>query len=993
MFEKMSEASRHQSQFRWPVRVSRCATKATKKFESRAGSLLYDATDLGWPNRKCRCNPLAVDIKERNPAMRDHVRSLSVTFLFIVAILIAANPLVAATSSPDRFDPVADPRAVVTAGHARFTILMPQLIRMEWAADGKFEDHASLVFLNRKLPVPQFTSAISMGGQVNTIDIKTSALILSYRWGGSGDGKFTAENLTIAFKLNGQDVVWKPGTPDTGNLLGTTRTLDGVRGANTELEPGLLSRDGWTVVDDSNRALFDSADFSFAQGQRSPWPWVIERRAGDRQDWYFFGYGHDYRGALRDFTRVAGKIPLPPHFAFGTWWSRYWSFTDEEFEDLVRQFRSHDIPLDVLVIDMDWHPTFGALWWDKKVDQSGHSLGWTGYSWNRVLFPDPTLFLADIHSKGLKVTLNMHPASGIQPWEDHYPEMARAMGIDPTTKKYIPFDITDKKFATNYMNMMHHPLEKQGIDFFWLDWQEEQNTKIPNVNLTWWLDYVHFTDQEREGKRPLLFHRWGGLGNHRYQIGFSGDTISVWDSLAFQPYFTATAANVGYAYWSHDIGGHMPGPIEPELYLRWIQFGTFSPILRTHTTKNAESERRVWAYPEPYSDLMEQTFRLRYALQPYIYTEARQTFDAGVAFLHPLYYDSPEAPQAYDAKDEYMFGDNVLVAPIVQAVSKDLQLARRSVWLPEGNWIEWQTGAPLKGAATFDRAFSIRQIPLYVKAGSIIPMQPPMRFTGEKPVDPLIITVFPLKDGQVSTYRLYEDAGNTSGYKYGDAAWTKIRASSNSDSSVLTLIIAPVEGHYKNMPTARAYEVRLPGSWPPSSVRVNGQPAIGSPKDGALGWRFEGDTLTTIIRTASFSVADTVTVVVKIKPNLGHQRNLLDGFAGKMTRLREAYDIINGIWPNGWSPDPLIDAMQTGDRIGYHPETAYAELSSLPDKLASLPKSFETLKTQGLLPGFVDGMKVGAANVDTQRVEQVLANKQRLVDIGLAHIADVVPPK
>ena len=104
-------------------------------------------------------------------------------------------------------------------------------------------------------------------------------------------------------------------------------------------------------------------------------------------------------------------------------------------------------------------------------------------------------------------------------------------------------------------------------------------TRVPGVNTTWWLNYVHFTDQQREGKRPLLFHRWGGLGNHRYQIGFSGDTISVWDSLAFQPWFTATAANVGYAYWSHDIGGHMPGAVDPELFTRWVQFGAFSPDL------------------------------------------------------------------------------------------------------------------------------------------------------------------------------------------------------------------------------------------------------------------------------------------------------------------------------------------------------------------------------------------------------------------------------
>lgn len=555
-------------------------------------------------------------------------------FVVVLGALLISLSAFAASNVPGRYDPVADPRAIVIAGHARFSVLTPQLVRMEWAADGTFEDHATLVFLNRRLPVPEFTHETAPDGG-RTI-IKTSVLTLDYTPGNS-DGKFGADNLSITFSLNGKEMVWKPGMEDIGNLLGTTRTLDGVRGSDVKLEPGLISRDGWTVVDDSTRPLFDSANFAFTEGEQSPWPWVMSRRPGDRQDWYFFGYGHDYKRALYEFTLVAGKIPLPPRFAFGAWWSRYWSYTDQEFNELIQGFHQHDIPLDVLVIDMDWHPTFSELVGDRKVDASGHELGWTGYSWNRLLFPDPDQFLALVHEQGLKATVNIHPASGVQPWEDRYTQMARTMGIDPTTKQYVPFDITDKKFATNYMDIMLHPLERQGIDFFWLDWQQEQTTKIPHLNPTWWLNYVFFTDQEREGKRALLFHRWGGLGNHRYEIGFSGDTISVWDSLAFQPYFTATAANVGYSYWSHDIGGHMPGTIEPELYLRWVQWGIFSPILRTHTAKNPDAERRIWAYAEPYADLMRQSFARRYALQPYIYTEARRTYDTGLAFLHSLY--------------------------------------------------------------------------------------------------------------------------------------------------------------------------------------------------------------------------------------------------------------------------------------------------------------------------------------------------------------------
>lgn len=371
---------------------------------------------------------------------------------------------------------------MVVAGHARFTVLTSRMIRMEWSADGKFEDRASLVFLNRKLPVPEFQQRKQPGELV----LKTSQLQLRYVPDSGSEGKFSPDNLSITFQLNGRPVAWHPGMPDSANLMGTTRTLDGARGDKTRepIEPGLVSRDGWVVVEDSTRPLFDSGDFSFAKGEQSPWPWVLLRPRGDRQDWYFLGYGHLYKQALYDFIQVAGRIPLPPRFAFGAWWSRYWSYSDQELEDLVAGFHQNHIPLDVLVIDMDWHKTFGKSWWNQEKDQSGHTLGWSGYSWNRLLFPDPPQFLKKIHEEGLRTTLNLHPASGVQPWEDAYPEMARAMGIDPATKQYVPFDITSKKFATNYLNLLHHPLEKQGIDFWWLDWQQEPSTRIEGVNPT-----------------------------------------------------------------------------------------------------------------------------------------------------------------------------------------------------------------------------------------------------------------------------------------------------------------------------------------------------------------------------------------------------------------------------------------------------------------------------------------------------------------------------
>lgn len=830
--------------------------------------------------------------------------------------------------SPEEYDPVANPKAVVKERNVRFTVLTPQLLRMEWSKEGKFEDSASLVFIRRNLPVPEFESFKRNGW----LFIKTKHLLLKYK---IGSGKFRRDNLSIEFVLNGKKILWNPGMEDKGNLRGTIRTLDGVEG-ETELESGLLSKDGWVIIDDSKTPLFD----------KSEWHWVVPRPRGDYQDWYFLGYGHDYKKALHDFTLVAGKIPIPPRFAFGVWWSRYWAYTDQEFKQLVNEFEIHDVPLDVLVIDMDWHLTFGLRWGKKVLDQAGHMLGWTGYTWNRILFPDPAGFLSWCEKKGLKTPLNLHPASGVQPHEEKYPEMARAMGIDPSTKKYVPFDITDKKFAINYLKILHYPLEEQGVDFWWLDWQQEKTTKIPGLNPTWWLNYVHFTDMERRGKRPLLFHRWGGLGNHRYQIGFSGDTISVWASLAFQPYFTATASNVLYGYWSHDIGGHMPGKVSPELYTRWIQFGVFSPILRTHTTKNPEAERRIWAYPVDYFLVMREAFLLRYSLIPYIYTYARKAYDKGVSICRPMYYEYPEIEEAYKFKDQYFFGDQMIVAPVISPEDPGSMLTKKKVWLPEGRWIEWLTGGILEGSGVFERSFSIDEIPVYVKAGSIIPMQPKMRNTGEKPVDPLIIMVFPYGSGE---FELYEDEGNALGYKRGEFTWQKVK-NNWANGNKIKIEIFPAVGEFKGMLEKRGYEIRVPLILPPEKISCNGREVIYSKEEKNMAWRYDGNRLMTIVNIPKFPLREKVDIEIELQKENGDLLETMNGFPSKINRLKRGMLLLNTLWTKEWSPDSLIDAFQTGNRIEINPQNANLELKRFKN---ILPKALEDIKKMDEIGGDV----------------------------------------
>ena len=459
------------------------------------------------------------------------------------------------------FQPVADPKATVIVGSARFTMLTPRLIRLEFEANGRFQDKPSQPFWYRKQPVPAFEYVVKSG----RLQIETKHLQLSYEVG----RPFTANSLQITLKANG--TIWKFGAEDPQNLRGTYRTLDEVSGS-TPLEPGLLSRSGWSVVDDSHTLIFNEDG------------WLEPRPNPDALDLYFFGYGRDYADCLRDYFALTGPVPLLPRWALGNWWSRYWAYTQDELTQLMKDFRRHEVPLSVCIIDMDWH-----------LD------GWTGYTWNRDLFPQPTQFLSWLHEQGLKTALNLHPADGVGPHEAMYETMAKRLGQaadgEAKSSKTIPFNIANPEFAQAYFELLHHPQEANGIDFWWIDWQQGKVSGLPGLDPLWWLNHLHFLDLGRNGqKRPFIFSRWGGLGNHRYPIGFSGDTHVDWETLNFQPYFTATAANVGYSWWSHDIGGHMLGVEDAELYTRWVQFGIFSPIFRLHSTKNKFHERRPWGY-------------------------------------------------------------------------------------------------------------------------------------------------------------------------------------------------------------------------------------------------------------------------------------------------------------------------------------------------------------------------------------------------------------
>jgi len=690
------------------------------------------------------------------------------------------------------FKPIANAQAIFAASNVRFTVLTNRMIRIEYGKDNVFEDRPSQVFWYRDQPVPPFKKTVTD----KVVEIETDYLHLVYKITRSG---FASRNLSVTLKQS--NMTWRYGDTarKAGNLKGTARTLDMVAGG-TKLEDGLVSKAGWSVVDDSKTLVFDESGWLAPRSNNK-----FLKISKTSQDIYFFGYGHDIPALLRDYTKIAGEIPMIPRYILGNWWSRYWKYTQRELQSLMQEFRNRDIPLSVCIVDMDWHIT----------ETGNKSKGWTGYTWNRELFPDPQGFVEWLHEQGLHTALNLHPAMGVYPHEEQYEELARWMDIDPQSRAPISFDISSPRFMEGYFEILHHPHEKMGIDFWWMDWQQGRKSRVAGLDPLWGLNHLHFQDLGRAGrKRPFIFSRWSGLGNHRYPIGFSGDTVILWRSLAFQPYFTATAANVAYGWWSHDIGGHFFKDGTPELYLRWVQFGVFSPIFRLHSTNIASLERRPWMKPERMYHAARDAMQLRHALIPYIYSMAWRAHKTGISLVTPMYYGDMDSADAFEAKDQYFFGSELLVAPVLKPVNAKTGLAAQRVWFPAGSWINFINGGQVTGGKWRAIKSSLEDIPIFAKAGSIVPLAPKVGWGGVENPKELDLYVFPGADNR---FEFYEDDGETTDYQRGKYAITTFTLEKD------TFIIHPASGDTSLIPAQRAYRIHLRGVDETASASLPGK--------------------------------------------------------------------------------------------------------------------------------------------------------------------------
>ena len=514
------------------------------------------------------------------------------------------------------------------------------------------------------------------------------------------------------------------------------------------------------------------------------------------------------------------------------------------------------MPLDTLSIDTDFKressPT-GAAIGALVAGAPGQPYSWDGWEWDASLFPDPQRFIDWAHSQGVSLTINIHPSisSNDPQWQATEARsggltisngLCRILIADPTAQCGV-FDWTKPRQIAAYF-ALHQSFEQQGIDFFWFDWCCDASSAVaPGLTADTWINSLYSAQEHARGLRWLAFARVGasysasaandgdglngGTGifaEHRYTIQFTGDTCATWSMLAFEAQFTAEEGNVGLPYVSHDIGSFNGQPedgqcsaqtgllnehLPDDLYARWVQFGTFQPLDRLHSN---HGDRLPWEYGAAADTAAANALRLREALNPYIYTLARRSYDTGLPIAGALYLEWPKLAGAYEHPAEYTFGSDMVVTP----VTADGDPAPATVWVPPGTWVDYFTGQRFTGPSVRTLSVPLSQMPVLVRAGAIVPTQAYAPYTPSGPPKSLIITAYP---GARGSYTLYEDEGVGFDYTRGRDTWTRISQVRRRGTTVLT--IGPARGSFRGAPRARSWEVEILGVRRPHKVSVS----------------------------------------------------------------------------------------------------------------------------------------------------------------------------
>jgi alpha-glucosidase (family GH31 glycosyl hydrolase) len=653
--------------------------------------------------------------------------------------------------------------AIYKGNTYRISILTERLIRIEYNKNGVFEDRPTELVLFRDFEVPNLT----VKQDAKYLEITSKYFKLTYNK--EADIK-SVSNLKIY--LESTNKIWHYTNPEVRNYGATMMSLDDDK--NLKYNKGLYSTDGFASIDDSNSFVINPDG-------------TLSKRDVEGIDIYVFLYRKDFGLCLKDYFRLTGIPPMLPRYAFGIWWSKNDTYSEESLNKLFLRFTKEQIPISVLLLDKDWHI--------RNVNEYKDLI--TGYTFNRQLFPNPVSFINMMHNRGVKVGLHVNPVQGIWPHEEMYSKIREYVQIEENKPiAYAPFN---PKFIDIYLKLLIHPLEAMGIDFFWNDFYDKNNRLIHFLN-----SHYGFIDSGRmESKRSMFMARNPMVAAHRYGVLYSGNIKVSWNMLKMLPEYNSTSSNIGLSWWSHDVGGYYEGIEDGELYLRHVQLGCFSPIFRIHVDKGKYYKREPWKWDVQTYEIVKYYMQLRNKLVPYIYSEAYRYHKIGSPLIQPLYYKHPEIYDNPLYKNEYYFGTEFLVAPITS--KKDLVMNRvvHKFYLPTGLWYDFKTGKKFPGDRSYVSFFKDEDYPVFVKSGGIIPLSKDISNDVKSP-DFLEIHIFP---GKSNTYNLYEDDGISNLYKQGYYLLTSIDY--NYQENNYTVIVRAIEGKSGIVPATRNYRFRF----------------------------------------------------------------------------------------------------------------------------------------------------------------------------------------
>lgn len=666
---------------------------------------------------------------------------------------------------------IANEKAIFQGEKYRITILSELLIRFEYAEDGIFLDRPTELVINRKFELPQ----MEVDEDEKFLEITTKYFKLQYVKNKPFIGSKVAPDSNLKVTLNGTDKIWYFNQAEARRFEASSISLDNSEG-NVKYNKGLYSTDGFATLDDSKSLVIDDEG-------------ALIKRDSIKIDTYLFIYRRDFGLCLRDYFHLTGYPPLIPRYALGIWWNKNEAYSFEDIKDLLTNFNRYGIPISVLLLGDNWHI--------KDATQPDKFK--TGFTFDSEAFPNPENLTDYLHEHGVFLGLNIDPKEGIMPHEEAYNDIATDLGL--VDKDVIPFNVFDKFVINSYLEKLIKPLKNMGTDFFWIDYYNPDDMLTLRA-----LNYYQFNSYKEDAKnRGLILSRNGGVAAHRYPVLYSGQTIVSWKTLKTLPFFNSSASNIGLTWWSNDIGGYKDGIEDAELYVRYVQLGTYSPIFRFSSKEGRFYKREPYKWDVKTLNIVKDYCQLRHRLIPYLYSENYKYSKTGLPIIQPIYYINPEIYDEPLYKNEYFFGSELFICPIT--TKKDLIMDRcvQRLFLPNGVWYDFKTGKKIIGNKRYVLFFKDEDYPVYARSGSIIPLANLAENKNDtSSPKSMEIHIFP---GKSNFYNLYEDDGISRLHE--ESYYIITRIEYNYLANNYTLIIRPTEGKSGIIPETRDYKIRF----------------------------------------------------------------------------------------------------------------------------------------------------------------------------------------